>query len=33
MIIKKKYNLILVIVNKLNKYFYIILFREKYIVE
>ena len=31
--IKKEYNTILVIVDRLSKYFYIILFRKKYTVE
>ena len=33
LIIKEVYNIILVIVNKLIKYFYIILFKKKYIVK
>ena len=31
LIIKKKYDIILIIVDRLTKYFYIILFKEKYI--
>ena len=33
LIINKKYNSILVIVGRLTKYFYILLFKKKYIVE
>ncbi len=33
LIIKNKYNLILIIVNKLIKYLYIIVYKEKFIVE
>ena len=33
LIIRKEYNTILVIIDKLIKYFYIILFKKKYIME